>query len=356
MWHRNPFTTRLRLDWPIVLAPMAGVVTPEMAASVGGSGALGSLGFAATPPDAGEQAIDAFRSACNGPINVNFFCHDDPGDVAGTATAMRQRLQSWYDRAGLGDVPAPSVPLPTFGSDHAALIEATRPEVVSFHFGLPGDALLSRVKATGAVLLASATTVAEARALAERGIDAVIAQGLEAGGHRGTFLGADPTAQPGLFALLPQIVDAVDVPVIAAGGISDGRGIAAALMLGASAVQIGTAFLRCPEANCHPAHRAALAAATDDGTRVTHLFSGRPARTLGSRYLDDLADMEGEAAPFPAQFSLHAPLPGSGAFEARDILPLYAGQGAALSREMPAAELVGTLARETDEALARFGG
>ena len=215
---------------------------------------------------------------------------------------MRARLQPYYAANGLGDVPMPQPPFATFGSDHLDLVRRHRPQVVSFHFGLPQQELLEAVK------MSSATTVAEARWLEAHGVDAVIAQGLEAGGHRGTFLGADLSIQTGLFALLPQIARAVAVPVVAAGGIVDGRGIVAALVLGASGVQVGTAFLRCPEASVHPAHRAALAAARDDSTRQTRLFTGNPARVIRNRLTQELRDAESLAVAFPAQSALTAPL------------------------------------------------
>ncbi len=216
--------------------------------------------------------------------------------------------------------------------------------MVSFHFGLPDEKLLEQVRATGAMILCSATTVAEARALEAAGVDAIIAQGFEAGGHRGTFLGGDMTNQPGLFALLPQVCRAVRLPVIAAGGIVDGNTAAAAFMLGASAVQVGTAFLRNADSKISDPHRRALAQAGDESTRVTRLHSGKPARAIRNRLMDELADMEADVAPYPAQRSLVAPLggKGDGAFQS-----LWAGQNVGLTREMPAGDLVRTLAEET---------
>ncbi len=289
-------------------------------------------------------------------LNANYFCHIDPGDVEGSAQQMRSRLQRRYFEAGLGEVPWPSVPFGTFGWGHVEQIRRHRPEVVSFHFGLPNDELFEAVRETGCQIWSSATTVVEARWLEERGIDAVIAQGFEAGGHRGTFLGADPTEQPGLFALLPQVVSAVGVPVIAAGGIANGRSIVAALALGASAVQMGTAFLRCPEASVHPRHRDALAMASDSSTRVTRLFSGKPARSLINQYMTDFQDAEELVAPYPAQASLHGPLvQAASEQEAGDVLALWSGQSAALTRELPASDLVATLAAETEERLRAIG-
>ncbi|MGI9413509.1 MAG: NAD(P)H-dependent flavin oxidoreductase [Hyphomicrobiales bacterium] len=355
MWPTNPLTDRLGIDVPIIQAPMAGPGTPELSAAVSNAGGLGSLGLGASPPDVIDRQLADHRRSSNRPLNANFFCHEDPGDVSGSANEMRERLQPWYDEKNLGPVPPPSVPYQTFGEAHVALIRNHRPQVVSFHFGLPAQDHLDAVRETGAVILGNATTVAEALWLERRGTDAIIAQGMEAGGHRGTFQGADISMQPGLFALLPQIATAVDVPVIAAGGIVDGRTIAAAMMLGADAVQIGTAFLRCPEANTPAAHRAALQGASDDGTRITRLFSGKPARGLRNRLTDDYVDAEADAAPYPSQISLIAPLrTAASETEARDTLPLWSGQSAALTREMPAADLVRVLAEETERHLKSF--
>ena len=357
MWPANELTERLGLNWPIIQAPMAGATTPELAAAVSNAGGLGSLGLATIPADAGGEQIAAFGELSGGPLNANFFCHENPVDVDMTGREMRIRLQRWYFESGLGEVPPPSVPFGTFGWEHVEQIRAHHPAVVSFHFGLPAEDLLAAVRATGCQIWSSATTVEEARWLAQRGVDAVIAQGTEAGGHRGTFLGADPDQQPGLFALIPQVASAVDLPVIAAGGIVDGRTIAAALVLGASAVQIGTAFLRCPEASVHPRHRAALAGATDNGTRLTRLFSGKPARGLVNRYMDTYRDAEHLVAPFPAQLSIYGPLvQNADDDEIADLLPLWSGQAASLTRELPAAELLAMLAAETDEVLGKVSG
>jgi len=351
MWSRNTLTDHLGLDCPIILAPMAGATTPELAAAVSNAGGLGSLGLATSPTDAAEEQIAAFRALSNRSLNINFFCHADPGDVSDTGAAMRARLQPYYTAKGLGDVPVPRVPYGPFGPEQLDLVLRHRPRVVSFHFGLPQPELLSSVKSSGAFVMSSATTVAEALWLEAQGVDAVIAQGLEAGGHRGTFLETDPTCQAGLFALLPQITSAVRVPVVAAGGIADGRGVAAALVLGASAVQIGTAFLRCPEAAVHPLHRAALATARDDGTCLTCLISGKPARMLRNRFIDELKDAEALTAPFPAQMAITGPLLRGSADP--DFLPMLAGQAAALSREMAAGDLVRMLTTETAGCLSK---
>lgn len=226
-----------------------------------------------------------------------------------------------------------------------------KPEVVSFHFGLPQPEVVHTIKDAGIFIICSATTVEEARTLEKRGVNAVIAQGAEAGGHRGTFSGVDISMQPGLFALLPQVVDALSVPVIAAGGVADGRQVAAAFMLGASAVQIGTAFLRCEEANVHDAHRAALRDATDACTIVTDMLTGRPARYIRNKLANDLIASGLEPVAFPAQMGLTVPLEASGD---RELTLLLAGQSAALAKDTNAAALVETLAAETTLRLKAF--
>ncbi len=348
----NALMVRLGIAHPIIQAPMAGAATPALAAAVSNAGGLGSLGLATSKPQDAARMIQTFRQQSSGPLNVNFFCHGDPGEVSGTAANMRQRLRPLYEARGLGEVPEPSVPYAPFGPAHLEVIEEHKPEIVSFHFGLPAPRLLRAVKDTGALVLSSATTVAEALWLEAYGADVIIAQGLEAGGHRGTFMGADPASQPGLFALLPQVVSAVEVPVIGAGGIADGRGVAAALVLGASAAQIGTAFLRCPETGLNPAYQSALAVGSDDATAVTRLFSGKPARALRNRLVEELSDMEADIAPYPAQMSLVAPLREDGdAPDIGDVLSMWSGQSVALTRAMPAAELVAVLMREAGESL-----
>ena len=221
----------------------------------------------------------------NKPVNLNFFTHKPPVPNNAREHAWREKLKPYYVEFDID----PSAPVTVtnrtpFNSEMCAVVEELKPEVVSFHYGLPDDGLVKRVKSSGARVIASATTVSEARHLEKGGCDAVIAQGTEAGGHRGMFLNVDIATQIGLFALLPQVVDAVSIPVIASGGIADARGLVAALMLGAAGVQIGTAFLFCPEAKILPPHRAALRAARDDSTVLTNVLSGRPARAPGNRH------------------------------------------------------------------------
>ncbi len=283
----------------------------------------------------------AVRAGTDRPFNLNFFCHADEPPGAEAGERWFDRLAGYYEELGVARPAGLSAGRAAFGEEQCALVEELRPRVVSFHFGLPAATLLDRVRATGARVLSSATTVAEARWLAQRGCDAVIAQGAEAGGHRGMFLTEDPAAQVGTFALVPQVVDAVDVPVIAAGGIADSRGVTAALALGAVAVQVGTAFLRCPESLASDVHRAALADATDDATLLTNVVTGRPARGIANRLLREVGPLADDAPPYPyatagtTHLRAAAEAEGSG-----DFSPLWAGQAAPLARAEPAAEVV----------------
>ena len=264
---------------------------------------------------------------------------------------MRQHLQVQYDAHGLGRVPEPAGSVSDVGPEHVDVLLDTKPEMVSFHFGLPETEVIRALKSAGIFILSSATTVAEARLLEQRGVDAIIAQGIEAGGHRGTFTGVNMSMQPGLFSLLPQVVDAVRLPVVAAGGVADGRTAAAAFMLGASAVQLGTAFLLCEEADVRDAHRAALAEADDACTAVTDVISGRPCRYIRNKLIDDLEASGLEPLPVPAQQSLTQRLGDSGD---REWTALTSGQSAALARATKAAELVERLADETTRRLRAF--
>lgn len=342
------------IEVPIVLAPMAGPGTAELAIAVADAGGLGALPCAQLSPAQIREALETIRRGTSRPINVNFFCHVPPAPDPSREDAWRARLAPYYSELGLD--PAAVTPAPArrpFDAETCALVEAFKPEVVSFHFGLPAPALLDRVRATGAKIIASATTVREARWLEEHGCDAIVAMGLEAGGHRGNFLSEDMARQVGTFALVPQIADAVRVPVIAAGGVADARGIVAALALGASAVQVGTAYLLCPEARLSPAHRAALKSAADDATAITNVFTGRPARGIINRVMREVGPMSPDALAFPLAAAALAPLRAAAeATGSGDFTNLWAGQAARLARELPAAELTRTLAAE---AAARLG-
>lgn len=362
MWPDRRILDLLHIDLPILLAPMAGPGLAELAIGVAEAGGLGALPTALLGAEQVRSEVAAFRGRAPGrPINLNFFCHTPPAADAARDAAWRERLAPYYRELGL-DPSAPIKPgaRAPFNDALCRLVEELRPEVVSFHFGLPEPALLDRVRASGAVVLGCATTVAEARWLEARGCDAIIAQGAEAGGHRGVFLGGDPIAacasQPGTLALVPQVADTVSKPVIAAGGIADGRGIVAALALGAAAVQIGTAYLFCPEAKVSALHRAALRGATDDGTAVTNVFTGRPARGLVNRVMRELGPLTGEAPAFPLAGGALAPLKAKAeAGGSGDFSSLWAGQAAALGRELPAAELTRAIAQDALARLAHRG-
>lgn len=301
-----------------------------------------------------RSEIDAFRSACLGPLNLNFFCHQPPAADVERDARWKQALKPYYEEVGADfDAPTPVSNRAPFDEHSCQLVEQLLPQVVSFHFGLPRADLLQRVKATGAKVLSSATTVEEALWLEAHGCDAIIAMGYEAGGHRGMFLSEDITSQIGTFALVPQVVDAVRVPVIAAGGISDHRGLVAALALGASAVQIGTAYLFCPEAKVSPAHRQALDSAPASDTALTNLFTGRPARGINNRIMRELGPMSELAPRFPLAGGALMPLRAiSDAKGSSDFSNLWSGQALRLGRAMPAGELTRDIA---EKALAQLG-
>ncbi|HEY1261586.1 MAG TPA: nitronate monooxygenase [Stellaceae bacterium] len=348
MWARNAVTERLNLRWPILQAPMGSASTPALAAAVTNAGGLGGLGMWARSAAEAGRRIAGFRQQSGGSLNVNYPIWPDPAYAPEVAEAMRRHLQPHYREHGLAAVPEPRGEASLVGPEHVALLLETKPEVVSFHFGLPDPEVMRTLKAAGIYIMSSATTVAEARILEASGADAIIAQGIEAGGHRATFTDTEIGMQPGLFSLLPQIVDAVTVPVIAAGGIADGRTAAAAFMLGASAVQLGTAFLRCEEAEVRAAHRAALATADESCTVVTDVISGRACRYIRNAIIDDLVASGLQPLPVPAQQSLTAPLAAAGD---REWMALTSGQSAALAKDTSAAELVQRLAEETTRRL-----
>ena len=353
MWPDLRLCDLMKIRHPIIQAPMAGAATPALAAAVSNAGGLGSLGCAEMNLDQLRAAAATLRDATDRPFNLNFFIHDAPRTEPVVLEATRQRLAPWYSAAGLG-APPESLPEidPCFDDARLALLLEIRPAVVSFHFGLPAPDAILALKAAGIVVISTATTVVEARALELAGVDAVIAQGYEAGGHRGSHVPTPPGAGVGTLALIPQVVDAVGVPVIAAGGIGDGRGIAAAFALGASGVQMGTAFLSCPEAGTDAPRRARLRRATDTDTMVTDAFSGRSARAVRSRYGEV---MEARREPLPAfrqMYALTDPLVAAGP-EDEVSFHLY-GQAAALNREMATPDLMRKLTREAAEVFARL--
>lgn len=343
---------------PIIQAPMANSSTPQMALAVCQAGGLGSIPCASITADQARAAVALVRAGSEGPVNLNFFCHIPPPPDPARMMAWRARLAPYYVEAGID--PGPPAPIggrAPFDDAFCAVVEETRPEVVSFHFGLPSDDLLGRVRAAGAKVISSATTVAEAVWLEKRGVDAVIATGFEAGGHRGSFLTSDMASQPGTFALVPQVVDAVKVPVIAAGGIADGRGIAAAFALGAAAVQVGTAYLFSPEAMVSPVQRALLDQAADETTQVTNVFTGRPARGVTNRIMREIGPLSPDAPAFPTAGGALAPLRAKAEGDGRgDFTNQWAGQAARLSARLPAGDLTRALAADALKQLAALAG
>ncbi len=347
---RTPITDLLDLTLPIVQAPMAGVSTPALAGAVSDAGGLGSLAVGAMTAGAADQAIAAARSATTGPVNVNVFVHPAPRRDPIREAAWLARLAPRFLELG---ATAPDALAEIYRplDDDPAMLEVLldhAPSVVSFHFGLPRAATVRSLKAAGCRLLATATSAAEARVLEQAGIDAVIAQGFEAGGHRGAFGSVD--RQLPTFKLLPAVVAAVSVPVLAAGGISRGADIARALAAGAAGAQLGTAFVECPESAADPAYREALRA-PDRRTAMTRAFSGRPARGLVNRFIDEFAPHEREAPDYPLPYdaakrlAAAAMAAGSTAFSAR-----WAGTGPVRATPLPATALLTALMEELNAA------
>ena len=351
MWQKNALTERLNIKWPILQAPMGSASTPALAAAVTNAGGLGGLGMWGRTAEQAARRIAGFRQQSGGSLNVNYPIWPDPRCAPEATDAMRGYLRRYYDAHGLGPVPEPQGVVSDIGQQHVAVLLEIKPEVVSFHFGLPDLDVVQTLKDAGMFIISSATTVAEARVLEQGGVDAIIAQGIEAGGHRATFTGVDISMQPGLFSLLPQMIDAVTVPVIAAGGVADGRTSAAAFILGASAVQLGTAFLRCEEADVRDAHRAALATADDACTVVTDVISGRPCRYIRNNMIDELAASGLHPLPVPAQQGLTSPFAVAGD---REWTALTSGQSAALTKDTNAAELIERIVEETARRLHAF--
>lgn len=345
-WPDHRLLELLGTELPIVQAPMAGASGAAMAVAVSEAGGLGSLPCALFDSDRTRVEIGLIRQRTARPFNVNFFCHAVPEPDAERERNWNAKFSPYRRELGVDSTSDASPPSRApFDDDMCAVVEQCKPEVVSFHFGLPEARLLDRVKALGCKVLSSATTVREAQWLVHHGCDAVIAQGYEAGGHRGVFLAHAVESQPAAMALVPQVVDAVDVPVIAAGGIADGRGIAAAFALGAAGVQIGTAYLLTSESMISALHRNALASACDDGTVLTNVFTGRPARGLINRIVREVGPMSLEAPVFPtagaATASIRAAAEAAGSSE---FSPLWSGQSASLSRSGSAGKLTRDLA------------
>jgi nitronate monooxygenase len=336
------------VELPVIQAPMAGVQGSALAVAVSNAGGLGSLPGALLSLDGLRKELAAIRAQTSKPFNVNFFCHAPPTASSGREAAWRARLAPYYDELGV-DVStiAEAGGRAPFSSEVADVLDEFRPAVVSFHFGLPSSELLARVRGWDSKILSSATTVDEARWLEARGVDAIIAQGFEAGGHRGMFLSDDVTTQIGTLALVPQIVSAVKTPVIAAGGIADAKGVAAALALGAAGVQVGTAYLLCLEATTSAVHRAALKSEAARHTALTTVFTGRPARGIVNRVMKEVGPISVEAPAFPLAAAALAPLRAKAeSLGSGDFSPLWAGQNAGGCKEVSAAQLTCELAAD----------
>ncbi|WP_277591312.1 NAD(P)H-dependent flavin oxidoreductase [Pseudomonas chlororaphis] len=350
-WPDTRILDLLGIELPIIQAPMAGATTTAMVIAAAQAGGLGSLPCAMLTAEQIRQDVQSIRQATRAPLNLNFFCHQNPIPDPERETRWKNTLEPYYRELGVDfDAPTPVSSRAPFDTVSCELVEELRPQIVSFHFGLPAPALLARVKATGAKILSSASTVDEAIWLEQHGCDAIIAMGYEAGGHRAIFLSEDLNTQIGTMALVPQIVDAVRVPVIAAGGIGDARGIVAAFALGASAVQLGTAYLFTPEAKVSAAHHKALRTAKESETALTNLFTGRPARGILNRVMRDIGPISPLAPAFPLAGGALMPLR---AKDDADFASLWSGQALCLGVELPAAELTRTLAAQ---ALAKLTG
>jgi nitronate monooxygenase len=352
MWPNDRFVKLCGIELPIIQAPMAGSALSDMVIAVCEAGGLGSLACALLSVEQARKELETIRRSTSRPINANFFCHQPPPEDIARQKNWRRRLDAYYVQLQADDTSIPTSVRAPFDDKMCDLVMEFHPEVVSFHFGLPDKNLLLRVRKTGAKVLSTATSVEEAHWLEDQGCDAIIAQGFEAGGHRGVFLTDDVSTQVGTMALVPQVVDAVKVPVVAAGGIADGRGILAAFALGAAAVQIGTAYLHCPEAQISPLYRQALKATRDNQTAITNVFTGRPARAIVNRLMREVGPMCDVAPEFPLAAAALAPLRAKSELaRSADFSPLWSGQTARLCRELPAAELTKQLAAETFEKL-----
>jgi nitronate monooxygenase len=353
MWPDRRIIDLFKIEVPILLAPMAGVIDAEIAIAVAQGGGLPSVPCAMISAEKVREQVGIIRQRVSAPINLNFFCHEAVEADPAQELRWRQRLAPFYGELGLDHTaPINAANRAPFDATFCELVEELKPEIASFHFGLPEQGILKRVKATGAIVMASATIVREAVWLEQHGADVIIAQGAEAGGHRGMFLTDNIAEQPGTFALVPQVVDAVKVPVVAAGGIADGRGIAAAFALGASGVQIGSAYLRCPESRVIGPARKALAEAMDDSTVITNVMTGRPARGVANRVMREVGPMAAEAPAFPHSATALGPLKQAAEKLGNvDFTSMWAGQALPLGRDMPATELTRVLA---GSALARM--
>ena len=340
----------LSIELPIIQAPMAGVQGSALTVGVSNAGGLGSLPCAMLSLETVRQELVAITSQTTNPYNVNFFCHSQPEFDAEREAMWRQTLSPYFIEYGIdADTILPGSGRTPFSTEFADVLEEFKPPVISFHFGLPVPDLMKRLKKWGAKILSSATTVDEALWLEAQGADAIIAQGLEAGGHRGHFLSEDLSIQMGTFALVPQIVQAVKIPVIAAGGIADAKGVAAAMALGAAGVQVGTAYMLCPEATTSSVHRAALKSDDARITALTNLFSGRPARGIVNRLMREIGPMNFTAPAFPLASMAITPLRAKAeSVGIGDFSPLWSGQNTSGCKEVSASIVTRELASENE--------
>lgn len=354
-WNNNRLCELLGTKHPIIQAPMAGATSPQMVVAACNAGGLGSLGSAEYTSDKLIAEFDYIRAHTNAPFNANFFTHAEPKDEAQKSAKARERLKPWYDQYNLGRVPDAKPISRSFHKEICDTICDLKPDIVSFHFGLPDAKLVDQIKSCSIKILCSATSVKEAIWLEQNGVDAIIAQGFEAGGHSGWFMDRNGADLTGIMALVPRIVDAVSVPVIAAGGIMDGRGIVAALVLGASGVQMGTAFISSPESLLSDVHKKAASQASGDDTVHSTAFSGRKARSIVNKYATEFADIT-DWPDFPIGNTLSKPLRKASSDRGLpDAMSLWAGQAVGLNQSKSTAEIIEDVVRETNAILSDFG-
>ena len=346
-WYENSLSKALNIKYPIIQAPMASAASVELAATVSNAGGLGSLGLSYHKLEKILPAYNEIMSKTNHSINLNFMTHKEPYNNDIKNKKFKDYITQYYKEYRIDKMPVINNTCETFNRQQLDLLLQMNPKVVSFHFGLPNEEHIKKIKEKNIYIISTATTVKEAKILENSGADAIIAQGFEAGGHRGTFHSSYKEGEIGLFSLLPQIVDNVKLPVIAAGGIADGRGIAAAFMLGAKGAQLGTAFLTCPEASVHPLWKKALNNSKDRETRITSAFTGRPARGIVNRFLRDMEGKGNLLPDFPTVGSIIKPLANSAAQIGDEyFLSLWAGQSAPMSQNIPAKDLMEKLIKE----------
>ena len=347
-------TRLLDVEHPVIQAGMAGgATTPELVAAVSEAGALGTLGAAYLTPDALREAINQVRALTQRPFAVNLFVPEDFDPSLYDPEEVNAPLSRYREKLGI-EAPARISSYAQPFEDQLTVLLEKRVPVFSFTFGMPDEMQLSALKEAGIVIMGTATTVREARILDEHGVDAIVGQGSEAGGHRGTFVGDFEDALVGTMALVPQLADSSSVPVVAAGGIMDGRGLAAALVLGAQGAQMGTAFLPCPESGIHPKYKEAVLKAESEETALTRAFSGKPARGVRNRFIVEMEEME--VPHFPVQNAYTRDIRAAAAKEDRvELMSLWAGQGARLGRAMPASEVVESVVREAVRLLPEKG-